>query len=471
MNSKVAGFLHKVAYTVSANFISTIISISLGFIVPKVLGVEEYSYWQLYIFYVSYTGFFQMGWADGMYLRYGGKYYNELDLPRMHSQYWLQMCFDVFVFLGFAIFALFFSKDENTQLILILTGFNCILLHPRAILQYLLQSTGRVKEFARNKIIERVLYGVLILFFVVAGYWKYQYMLIADIVAKTVTLIAISITCRDIVFSKGIKYSIALKEAWDNISVGSKLMLANIAGMLIIGVVRFSIERTWDITTFGKVSFSLSISSYVLMFISAVSIVIFPIIKRSNQEKLPLIYDTLGGLLSSVMIAFLISYYPIKIILSLWLPNYVDAINYFSILFPICLFEARNSLLINTYLKALRKENMMFWLNGFSVCLSIMLTVITVFWLKNLTLTIVSIVVLLAFRCFISDAYLQRNMKMKYSNEVIWDIVGTMMFILGNWTVGGLKGWGVYCLFVGCMFLFRRNTFKRYFQTFKTLVL
>jgi O-antigen/teichoic acid export membrane protein len=461
---------HKIFYAVSANLTNMLVSIILSFIVPKLLGVEEYGYWQLYMFYASYVGFFHFGWADGLYLRYGGKYYDELDKSLMHSQYWLLAGMEVIFFIGISLFAVFYVNDANKTLILIVTGLNCILLLPRTILQYLLQSTGRVKEYAGNTILERVLYASLVLFLLFLGYRQFQYMLLADVIAKTFAMVRIAWICRDIVFTKGIKLSLSIGEGWKNISVGIKLLFANIAGMLIIGIVRFSIERTWDITTFGKVSFSLSISNFILVFISAVSIVIFPIIKRSNQDRLPMIYDTLGALLSSVMIVFLVMYYPIKIILSLWLPNYVDAINYFSILFPICLFEAMNSLLINTYLKALRKENAMLWLNGFSVCLSFVLTFITVFWLHNLTLTIVSIVVLLSFRCFISDTYLQKEMKMKYSTEVLWDIVGTIVFIVGNWTIGGSKGWGLYCLFVCCLFLLRRNTFKRYFATFKALV-
>ena len=47
-------------------------------------------------------------------------------------------------------------------------------------------------------------------------------------------------------------------------------MFANIASMLIIGVVRFGIERSWDVETFGKVSLTLSASNLMMLFINAV---------------------------------------------------------------------------------------------------------------------------------------------------------------------------------------------------------
>jgi O-antigen/teichoic acid export membrane protein len=441
-----------------------VVSIILSLIVPKLLGVEQYGYWQLYTFYVSYIGFFHFGWADGLYLRYGGKYYDDLDKSLMHSQYWLLAFLEMAICLGISVLALFLIKDSNKTIILIATGFNCVLILPRTILEFLLQSTGRVKEYARNTILERLLYASLILGFLVVGYQKYEFMLLADIIAKTVAMIGIAWVCRDIVFTKGVKLSLSLAEGWRNISVGAQLLIANIAGMLIIGIVRFSIERVWDITTFGKVSFSLSISNLVLTFIAAVSIVIFPLIKRSDQSRLPVLYETVGTLLSALMIVFLILYYPIKVGLTLWLPHYVEAIGYFSILFPLSLFEARSSLLINTYLKALREERAMLYLNGLSVGLSLVVTGITVFWLENLTIAIISIVFLQATRCFIPDLFLQKKMHMKYSYEVLWDVLAAIVFITGNWAVGGMKGWGIYCTFVIFLMLFRMRDYKSHLQ-------
>lgn len=295
-------------------------------------------------------------------------------------------------------------------------------------------------------------------------------MLLADILAKTFATISIAWVCKDIVFIKGVSFSRSVAEGWMNITIGIRLLIANIAGMLIIGIVRFSIERVWDISTFGKVSFSLSISNLILTFISAVSIVIFPLIKRSDQKKLPILYDTVGFFLSGVMVIFLVLYYPIKVLLTLWLPHYAEAIGYFSILFPLSVFESRSTLLINTYLKAFREEKAMLWINGFSVGLSLVVTGITVFWLKNLTLAIMSIIFLNAVRCFIPDLFLQKKMGMEYSYEVLWDALATIVFIIGNWFFGGLLGWGIYCSFVVLFLLLRIGEYKTHKTIFKEII-
>ena len=55
-----------------ANVINLIISLVNGFVLPKFLSVETYAATRTYYLYVSYTGILALGYADGLYLKYGG---------------------------------------------------------------------------------------------------------------------------------------------------------------------------------------------------------------------------------------------------------------------------------------------------------------------------------------------------------------------------------------------------------------
>jgi len=462
--------IRKLYYAVSANFLNLLISIFASFIVPKVLNVEQFGYWQLYIFYVGYVGFFHFGLADGIYLRYGGEFYDELDKSLMHSQIWIVSVLEFLVFLGFLVFALFVIEDASKKLIIIITGLNCIIMLPRTVLQFILQATGRIQEYASNFMLERLVYIGLVLIFLFSGSRRFEYMLVADVGAKVIALVGVVMLCKDIVFSRLIKLRTGFSEFWKNVSAGSKLMFANIAGMLIIGIVRYGIERNWDIITFGKVSFSLNISAFVLTFINAVSVVIFPVIKRSDQDRMPVVFETLGIVLSATIMVLLIAYYLIQRILLLWLPHYEEAIRYFAILFPIVLFESRTSLLNNTYLKALREEKMMLYLNGFVVGISLITTVVIVGVFNNLILAIVSIVGLQMIKCVLPEFYLQKKMGMKRSYDVLWSIAATGVFIYGNWVIGGVLGWAIYGAFVALMFLVKNQKYREQIKQVKIIL-
>ena len=133
-------------------------------------------------------------------------------------------------------------------------------------------------------------------------------------------------------------------------------MISNIASMLIIGTIRFFVQQKWTIETFGKLSFTLSLSNMFLTFINAIGIVMFPLLRRTNQQRLPELFRILRDLFVPITYGLLIFYIPAKLILSMWLPEYTESLNFMGILFPIVIYEGRMSLLINTYLKTLRKR-------------------------------------------------------------------------------------------------------------------
>ena len=55
-----------------AQFISLAVNVIMSLLVPKQLNIKEFAYWQLFLFYANYVGFFLFGLNDGIYLRLGG---------------------------------------------------------------------------------------------------------------------------------------------------------------------------------------------------------------------------------------------------------------------------------------------------------------------------------------------------------------------------------------------------------------
>ncbi|MGH2217575.1 hypothetical protein ACQ1ZR_18190, partial [Enterococcus faecalis] len=88
-------------------------------------------------------------------------------------------------------------------------------------------------------------------------------------------------------------------------NIGSKLMLSSIASMLIMGTIGFFVQQRSTIETFGKLSFTLSLSNMFLTFINAVGIVMFPLLRRTNKERLPSLFVTLRGVFVPLTYAIL----------------------------------------------------------------------------------------------------------------------------------------------------------------------
>ena len=62
-----------------ANVINLLFSIGTNLILPKFLSVESYAAIKTYQLYITYVGVLHFGFNDGMYLKYGGKSFDELN--------------------------------------------------------------------------------------------------------------------------------------------------------------------------------------------------------------------------------------------------------------------------------------------------------------------------------------------------------------------------------------------------------
>lgn len=435
MNSRFINILKNFSYTLISNLISLLVSTLVILIVPKLIGVEDYGYWQLYLFYASYVGFMHFGWNDGIYLRYGGEEYNHLNKRLFFSQFHMLTTLQIIIAIIISVATLLFVTNTDRVFIFLMVALCLIITNIRWMLIYTLQATNRIKEYAHITIIGRVLYICIIITCLLSGLRDYKLMILADIVGRFISLSYASYCCRDIVFRKISTFYFSVKETLENITVGVKLMFATIASMLIIGVVRFGIELSWDVSTFGKVSLTLSASNLMMLFINAVGVIIFPILRRTNKQNLPNIYATMRDFLMVMLLGVLIIYYPLKEILSSWLPRYADSLTYMALLFPICVYEGKMALLINTYLKTLRKESLMLKINLISLGLSVITTIVFSTFIRDLNLLIVSIVFLLGFRCILAEILLSKILKISLHKDIILELSMTIMFIFTGWFI------------------------------------
>ncbi|MEA1010165.1 hypothetical protein U2H24_10605 [Bacillus cereus] len=444
MNSSVKKFAKNFSYTFITHVLATVISIVLILIVPRFISINDYGYWQLYIFYISYISYMSLGLTDGAYLRYGGYEYKDLNKKVFVSQYWFLVVLEIFISSSIVLFYILVSSSTSKTIVVLFTCLAGILIVPRSLLMFMLQATNRIKESSIMLMIERVIYFILVIAFLISGIKQFEYLIVADIIGKIFSVFYSFYVCKELVFGKFESVKMSIKEIVINISVGSKLLFANLASMLIIGIVRFFIEANWSIETFGKVALTLSISNMLMLFINAIAAVLFPTLKRTPQEKLPAIYKMVRTLITIPLVGILVFYYPLKVILSAWLPQYADSLTYMALLFPMCLYEGKMLLLINTYLKTLRKEKWMLIINLITVVMSLVLTCVSVFVLKSLNLTILCIILLLAFRCIVAEIYLARFLNIEVKKDIILELSITTIFIVISWYLSVILALFIY---------------------------
>lgn len=424
--------LKNISFSVFANLISFITSVFMIMIVPKFLTVEDYGQWQLFLFYMTYVGLLTFGWRDGIYLRYAGESAIDLDKKNFSGQIYLYTLFmiaiSIIIYIIVSVANLDTIKKEVFYCIAIILPFYNL----EGLYSSISQMTNNIKQYAILIATERGILVLLVLLFFISGYREYKAMFIASFSSFAIACFWGIFTYRGLLGDQLPSWEKSISETLDNIEVGIKLLLANIVGFLIIGVIRFGISSEWDIATFGKVSLILSLTNFLMVFIDSVSVVFFPLLKHIEMKKMAELYKKFRLLLSVIVLGVLILYYPVKAILSVWIPQYAESLSYMAILFPICVYESKSSLLVNTYLKALRKEGLILKINLITILVSCIVTGITIYYLHSLELAIISVIFLYLFKYEVAEYKLSTLLKVKVKKDAILENLVVLIFILSG---------------------------------------
>ena len=262
-------------YSFGANIISLGVSVLMVMFVPKLLPVEDYGKWQLFLFYFSYLGFLHFGWEDGIYLRYAGKTFEELN-PRVFSGQFLGIVILQLVLSGLAfLLSQFFIVDPIKQTVFVCAVSLAVFVNLITGCNFITQITNRIKDYARIVLSEQIILLLSVFSFLLLGFNQFHYMYVAKLGSVAIVSVLCFYLCRSLWTTRIGNFHDICHEAGLNLEVGIKLMFANIASMLIIGIVRYGISIGWDVSTFGKVSLTLGVSNFLMIFINSVSVVFF----------------------------------------------------------------------------------------------------------------------------------------------------------------------------------------------------
>lgn len=459
-------FLSNLSYAFIAQIVSLALSVLMSLLLPKMLGITEFSYWQLFIFYGTYVGFFHFGLTDGVYLRYGGIHKDNLNKSLIGSQFWLLTFVQAIISTCVFVYSVFFIVDIDRKFVIILTAVYMIFANMTWYLGYVFQAINNTRLYSISIIIDKAFFIISIIILVFSKVdLSYNLFIILFMLGKLISLTFCIIMGKSIVFSKLLPFNETIRNAISNMKIGINLTLSSIASIMILGFGRLLVDKIWGITNFGIFSFSLSLTSFFLLFINQVGMVLFPALRQSNPIQLKQSYQFLGQNLSLLLPIILVVYIPIKKILNFWLPEYSESFMYLIMLLPLCIFDGKMQLLSSTYFKVLRQEKILLKINLSSMLLSIILSLIGAFIFKSYYFVIISMVVAVAFRSIISEIILSKFMKGKIKYQILSEIILIILFVTFAWNFSDILA---FFLFLTCYLVYLLINIKKIKNIFIT---
>ena len=468
MNGKARQFLRNIIGAVGANMVRLMISVVLTLLLPKLMGQEEYSYWQLYLFYGTYLAYSSLGWCEGITLKYGGAHYEELNKALISGQIWMLLGYELLFFGGLWLVTSVMEIARMKQVLLLLAGISAVFDIMRYMVQSVLHTVSRIQDYVQIVMLERLLFiaaaGVVLLL----GFDSAVALVLSEIIARLLSMLYSFWVIRDTVCTRPARRKETLQEAKSEISIGCKLMWALLASQLVIGIIRFAIEQKWGVLQFGQISLTISLSNMIVTCVSAIGVVIFPMIKRMREDQMERIYTPTRMMMGALIWGCLLLFVPFKWTMIRWLPQYAGALEYLALLFPLCLYESRTAMLTTTYLKAYREEKNILKVNIASVLLSLAVAGLTVFVMESLILAVLAICLLCMAKAYMTEFYVCRHLRFPILRELLIESGMTVLFMASGWYCGYLMAFLLYALGYALYLLLEHRLLRSGMQLLKS---
>jgi len=464
-----------VKYAVSSIFkvaFSNIVSLAAGvlaaFVLPKIMGIDDYGYYKIFTLYASYVGLAAIGITDGIYLKFAGTNYENIDrnLLRFFTKFYI--LFEFIVSLIFGIVCFFSFKGELRFIFLFLSFY----LFANNLLGYykiISQITYRFNELSIKNIVQSIflILSVLVLW-LTYRFCSFipNYMIYIAIYVSIIALITLwyIFTYREITFGKVYAISNRKSLILELIKLGIPLLVANLCSSFILSIDRQFVSIYFDIETYAIYSFAYNMLALITTATSAISTVIYPIIKRNQSDNISEHYSKLVEVILIFVFMCTLIYYPLSIFIKWYLPKYIDSLEILMVIFPGLAINSAITIAIMNYYKHIGKVFNYFIRSAIILLLSIGANFIAYYSFgTTISISIASVIVML-FWYLIVDSYFIKNYKVKWIKNLLYLIVMSVVFYLISIIGNKLVGFCIYFL------LFILTTFAFYYKDIKFII-
>ena len=357
----------------SANFLQLISSLIVGFFVPAILSIDGYASLKTYTLYISYIAFLNLGFVDGIYLKYGGKTLETIDKGVLKGEHKF-----LFVFQLFVTIIVFLVSIILKNLILFMFSISILPIMMQGFFKNLYQATGNFDKYSKIMYLYTVSYMILnILLALVFRCENYILYCLTTFGANLISVIIFEI--KFLSEYKNEKTTIT-KEVFNNIKSGFFILLGNISVVALFGIDKWFVKLFLTVEDFAYYSFAVAMLNIINVLINAISITFYNYLFENKSEekinKLKKYLVSLGGFAS-------IGYFALAFIVNCFIKKYIPSLNIVAITFAIFPYMILiNSLYVNLY-KVNRNEKKYFKVVITMLFVSIIYNLIAVLIFKN----------------------------------------------------------------------------------------
>ncbi len=445
-----------------ANILNLIFSLGTNFLLPKMLTIGSYAQIKSYQLYVSYIAVLQLGYSDGMYLKFGGK--ELFNIPNDSLQ---EDISTLRVFQGIiAVISLTLALIIQDPVLIVAS----LSVFPQNIVAYyknLYQAVGRFSDYSRVMNMTTGLtfaINIFLLFIVKVDY--YIWYIVSYLILSLVLMLFLEIQTNKVF---NIKFGVSKFSSSNlilNVKNGFLLLLANFSSILLTSMDRVFTKVLLGDIDFAVYSFAVSIENFLNVAVSPLSVTLYNFFCNNKDQYHVERIRNMIILFSAFLIS---SAFPVKLIIELFLPHYIKSVMIVFFLFSAQMFLIVVRSVYSNLYKAFKMQNKYFIRMCIVIVVALILNFMMFYILHTMDAfaigTVLSSVIWLVISCFDFKQY-------RFGlNNAIFVSVAILSFCLCGKYIGAIMGFLVYVsTIVVIAYILLRDTFYNLYSQIKSML-
>lgn len=410
-----------------SNICTLISGVLVGFIIPKILGVQEYGYYKIFTLYASYIGLCSLGISEGLYLKYSGTEYEKLNKGRV--RFFSKMFIKIQSILAIIILicSIIFAKGEYKFIIVALSIY-LFELNITSYYQYVAQMTLRFKDYATRNFVKTILtiFSVAImlcLYFTNNHSISYRVYVILTLLISTILFFTYLRKFANITIGTSDSAIDCKKEFIEIIKLGVPFLLASMCSTLILNIDKQFVSILFEPAVYGTYAFAYSLLTLVTLCTSAISTVLYPTLKQVSEKSLSNNFNVISSAILVFVFFMLISYYPLTIFVEWFLPQYTHSLVIFRIVFPGLAFTSIISVVYQNFYKLLDENTLFLKQNIIILILSIIANFCAYKFFKTPSAISFASIIVLFIYYNISEFYFRKHFHIEWKKNLLYIVL------------------------------------------------
>jgi O-antigen/teichoic acid export membrane protein len=331
-----------------------------AFVVPRLVSVETYGVFKLFLLYGGYVGILHFGSLDGALVRWAKE---PSTLVRREFPAVLMTAVvssGAAVALASAVW-IFVAPARGLWIVAVALVLYTLATNAITTVQFSMQAERRFRELSALSVLQPALFLAVLLISNATGRVTEQRLLGAYITSTVLTLTVYFVKTRGNVDWRSPSVSDAARLSRVHYRSGVFILLSNLGLNLVLGLDRLFLSTRFSLRDFAIYSFAASIFYGVCLMIQAVSKVVFPYVSQqtySPEQRSSLLRAQRAVL--AVWAVGLTAYFPADWLIREFLPAYVGAIPVLRIVLLGIGAVAVTQIVHSNYFRAFGQERRMF---------------------------------------------------------------------------------------------------------------